>query len=168
MKSWFQDVFNIAHSIFVQVQSSFFSIRLVSVHMVHRYSRIDTTAVWKKLRFILSHKSDFHIINNLSITVHAFGRCRLMSFSVDKTLLPKLVKFSTDFGDVSPPFLLKHVNSVLSAFTWRPMPPAACSRQCSRESARVGVFARSAMSSSLSASVIVCVSYRLIRLFFLL
>ena len=34
--------------------SSFFSNRLVSVQVVHPYSSIDTTAAWKKLRFILS------------------------------------------------------------------------------------------------------------------
>ena len=49
-----QDVFNIAHSILVQLPSSFFSIRFVSVHEVHPYSSIDTTAAWKKLCFILS------------------------------------------------------------------------------------------------------------------
>ena len=33
----FQDLFNIAHSILVQLLSGFFSIRLVSVHVVHPY-----------------------------------------------------------------------------------------------------------------------------------
>ena len=42
--------FNIARSILVQILSSFFSIRLISVHVVYIYSRIDTTAAWKKLR----------------------------------------------------------------------------------------------------------------------
>ena len=40
-----QDLFNIARSILVYLPSSFF-IRLVSVHVVHLYSCIDTTDVW--------------------------------------------------------------------------------------------------------------------------
>ena len=56
-----QDLFNIARNIFVQLPSSFFSIRLVSVQVVHPYSNNDTTADWKKLRFILSVRSDLHI-----------------------------------------------------------------------------------------------------------
>ena len=50
--------------------SSFFSSRFVSVHVVHPYSSIDVTAAWKKLRFILSVRSDFHIIDSLLIAVH--------------------------------------------------------------------------------------------------
>ena len=73
-----QDLFNIARSILVQFLSSFFSIRLVSVHVVHPYSRIDTNTAWKKLRFIFSDKFDFHIIDNLASRI-------LMSFSVDET-----------------------------------------------------------------------------------
>ena len=71
----FQDLFNIARSILVQFPSSFFSIRLVSVHVVYTYSRIDTTTACKKLRFILSDKYDFHLIGNLSIAVHSFASC---------------------------------------------------------------------------------------------
>ena len=48
-----QDVFQIARSILVLLPSSFFSIRFVSVHLVHPYSSIDTTAAWKKVRFIV-------------------------------------------------------------------------------------------------------------------
>ena len=40
---------------------------------MHPYSSIDVTAAWKKLRFILSVRSDFHIIDSLLIAVHAFG-----------------------------------------------------------------------------------------------
>ena len=36
------------------------------------YSSIDTTAAWKKLWFILSVRSNFHMIDSLSIAVHAF------------------------------------------------------------------------------------------------
>ena len=48
----FQDLFNIACCILVHFPSSFFSIHLVSIHVVHPYSNIDTTAAWKKLRYI--------------------------------------------------------------------------------------------------------------------
>ena len=41
----FQDLFNIACSIFVQFLSSCFSIHFVSIHVVHQYSSINTTAV---------------------------------------------------------------------------------------------------------------------------
>ena len=57
---------------------------------------------------------------------------------------------------------LKHMYSVLSAFTWRIMLPAGCSRLCSRDSAWVGVFIRNAVSSALSVSVIVSTDYRLL------
>ena len=49
----------------------------------------------KKLRFILSVTSDFHMTDSLSIAVHAFASRMLMSFSVDETLFPSLVNLST-------------------------------------------------------------------------
>ena len=52
--------------------SSFFSSRFVSVHVVQPYSSIDVTAAWKKLRFILSVKSDFHKFDSLLIAIHAY------------------------------------------------------------------------------------------------
>ena len=66
----------------MQFPSSFFSIRLVNVSVVHPYSRIDTTADWTRLRFILSDKFDFHMIDNQLIAAHAFAGPILMSFSV--------------------------------------------------------------------------------------
>ena len=84
-----QDLFNIARNILVKLPSSFFSSRLVSVQVVHPYSSIDTTVAWKKLRFILSIRLDFHMIDSLSIVVHAFVSRVSMSFSVDETLLPR-------------------------------------------------------------------------------
>ena len=85
----FQDLFNIACSVLAQLSSSFFSERLVSVHVVHPYSRMDTAAAWKKLRFILSCRLDFHMTDNLLIAVDAFDSGVLMLFSVDETLLPR-------------------------------------------------------------------------------
>ena len=63
--------------------------RIQPMHVVHPYSSIDVTAAWKKLRFILSVRSDFHIIDSLLIAVHAFVNLVSMSFSVDATLLPR-------------------------------------------------------------------------------
>ena len=83
-----QELFKIARSIFVQLPSSFFSIRLVSVHVVHPYSSTDTTAACKKLHFILSVMSDFNLTDSFSITVHAFVSRVSMSASVDETRLP--------------------------------------------------------------------------------
>ena len=67
------------------------SCRQVSVHEVHPYSSIDTISAWKKLRFILSVRSNFHITESLSIAVHAFASPMLMSVSVDETLLPLIL-----------------------------------------------------------------------------
>ena len=76
----FQDMFNVARNILVQMPSSFFSLRLVSVHVVHPYSSIDTTAAWKKLRFILFDSSAFNMTDSLLMAVHAFASRVLMLF----------------------------------------------------------------------------------------
>ena len=46
--------------------------------------KIDTTAA-----FILSDKSEFHMIDDQSIAVHTIVSHILMSFSVDETLFPR-------------------------------------------------------------------------------
>ena len=43
----FLDLLNMTRGILVKFPSSFFSVRFVSVHVVHPYSRIDTTALGK-------------------------------------------------------------------------------------------------------------------------
>ena len=55
--------------------------------------------------FILSDRSDFHMIDNLSIEVYAFTSCILMSFSVDVKVLPMYVNLSTYFRE--PPFTVE-------------------------------------------------------------
>ena len=64
-----------------------------SVHIVNLYSNIDPVTVRKKYRFILSDKSDFHMIDNLSIAVYAFARSTLTSLSEDDVLLSRYVNF---------------------------------------------------------------------------
>ena len=66
-----QDLFNIALNILVYLPSSFFSSRFISIQVVHPYRSIDTTAAWKKPRFILSVRFDFYMIDSLSIAVHS-------------------------------------------------------------------------------------------------
>ena len=111
----FQDLFKTTHRIPVLFPSSLFSICFVSS------SSLDTAPTWKKSHFILLDKSDFHMIENLSIASYAFARCMLTSLSVDKMLLLRYMNWSTNFRD-SPltemsPFCLKHVYSVLFVFT---------------------------------------------------
>ena len=75
---------------------------LVSIHVVHPYSSINTTTAWEKLHYILSDMSDFHMTDSLSIAVHAFASYMLMSFLVDETLLSRKENLSTNFR--GPPF----------------------------------------------------------------
>ena len=86
---FFQDLINVTHSIFVHFLSSFFSIRLDSVPVVHPNSRINTTDRSKKLCFFLLDKSDLRKIDYLSIAVHIIASRILMSFLVDRTLFPR-------------------------------------------------------------------------------
>ena len=104
----FQDLFKIGRGINV-----FFSMCFASVHLVHLYRSTDTDTAWKKSRFIISDRSDFHMIDNLSIVVHAFAWCMLTPLSKDEILLPRYVNWSTKFRG----FPLKLMISVLFAFT---------------------------------------------------
>ena len=97
----FQDFFNIAHSLLVQFPSRFFCKHFVSNHLVYLYCRLDSTAARKKFRFILSDRSEFNMIDILSIAAHVFARYILMSLSEDETLLPKYGNLSSYFRDPS-------------------------------------------------------------------
>ena len=140
VRCYFQDLFRLARCILFQFLYSFLSMLFVSIHVVHPYSSIDTATALKKSRFILSD-------------VHVFARRILISLLSDEILLPMYVNLPTNFR-CSPLrvqmtlSLLKLMYSVLFAFTWRPLPPAACSRLCSRDSAWADVFTRSARSSA--------------------
>ena len=67
----------------------------------------------KKSQLILSDKSDFHMIDNLSGAFHAFSRCILTSISADEILLQRFLRWFTNLGDLPvrmmmAPFCLKH------------------------------------------------------------
>ena len=94
--------------------SSFSSIRFVRIHEVHQYSSMGTTAAWKKLCFTLSDMFDSHMTDDISIAVHAFASRLLMWFSVDETLLPRLMNLSiiswdSPFSVEMLPFWLNHM-----------------------------------------------------------
>ena len=102
---------------------------------------MDTATAWKKSHFILSDRLDFHMIDSLSITLPTLANYMLTSLSGDEILLPRYVIWSTNFRGLPlrmkiAHFHLKYMNSVLLAFTKRPMPPAACSKLCHKVSAR--------------------------------
>ena len=86
--------YNRVYQLYIIAASSFFSIRFVSVYVVHSYSSIDTAKALKKFCFISSERSDFHMIDNLSIIVHAFVMRTLTSLSVDQTLLSRYVSWN--------------------------------------------------------------------------
>ena len=109
---------------------SFFSMCFVSVHVIHPYSSMNLDIAWKKC-FILSDKSEFHMINNLSRAYYTFTRCILTSFSVDEILLPRYVYSSTNFRGLPlrmemAPSCLRHINCFICI-------PVACSRGYAEE-----------------------------------
>ena len=90
----------------------------ITIHVVHQYSSIDTAMAQKKSCFILLERSNFHIIDNLSVAVHAFARYMLTSLLVDEIFLLGYMNFYTNFRGlplkVEMAFsCLKHTNSVL-------------------------------------------------------
>ena len=73
---------------------------------------------WKNSHFILSERSDFHLVVNQSTAVHTLPM-HMLSLSVDKILLPRYANSSTNFrglpfNEEMAPSWLKHMNSVLS------------------------------------------------------
>ena len=86
-----------------------FSLSYVSVHVVHPYSRTDTITFC----FILSDRSDFHMIYNLSIAFYAFARL-ILQLSVNEMLPSRYVIWSNNFRNllrrVEMTPRLKHIN----------------------------------------------------------
>ena len=62
-----------------------FSMRFVSIHVMHAHSSADTATSWKKSHFILSERSDIHMIDNLPMADRAVAWHVLISPSIDET-----------------------------------------------------------------------------------
>ena len=98
--------------------------------------------------------------------------CLLTSLSVDEILLPGYLFWSANIRglplkvELAPSFL-NHNNSVLCAFTYRPMLLAASFRLCCRESAWADVLVGSARILTRCGSVIVPAGYRLLLVVFM-
>ena len=93
-----------------------------------------------KLRFFLSDRFGFHRTNNQSMAAHAFANAVWMSFSVHDFSFCFRGRWEPSSSMKMWPLLLNHV---YSAFKWRPTLSAVCFRLCSRNSAWVGILARS-------------------------
>ena len=79
--------------------------------MVQLYSCTDTVSVLKNSCFVLSERSDFHMVDNLSIAFHALLMCMLTSLSVDEILLPRYVNWSNNFS--SEEFLFYFIEEII-------------------------------------------------------
>ena len=77
---------------------------------MHPYISIDTATTRKTSRFIISNRSDFYMIDNLSIAFYALARC-MLSLSEDEMLLPMYEDIFTYFrlaiSSGNGPFIFK-------------------------------------------------------------
>ena len=110
-----------------------------NVPMVQEYSSTETATPWKKFHFILSERSDFLWIDNMSIAVHAFGMRMLKLLLLDERWLQRYVNkfvYLSNLPLIVKMFTscLKRMRSVLFVFMKWIMLPAACSRLWSRDS----------------------------------
>ena len=109
----FQDFFKTVHNICSSHQT------FIKVQVVQPYSSTDKAQL---RRIPILFLSDFYMVVNRLIAIHALPICKLISLSVDEILLPRYVNWSANFRGL--PFnkkiastWLKHMNSVLSLFT---------------------------------------------------
>ena len=96
-----------------------FSGRVIKIKIFLPYSSTDTARPWKNSPFA-SERSDFHIVDNLSIVVHVLPMRRLTSLPVDETSLSRNMNWSTYFRGLSfiermSPSRQKQMNS---GFIW--------------------------------------------------
>ena len=111
----FQDLFKSTYSIIVQLPFSFFSKHFLQVFQPYdsfsqlQLGRIPVLFYWR---------SDFHMVNNLSIIVHSLPMCMLALLSVDEILLLKHgLLISETWHLMRVQYWLKCLSSVLFKFT---------------------------------------------------
>ena len=107
----FLDLFKTAHDILVQFPSSFSSTRFDRLHGVQPFSSTNTAKAWNNFCFIISTRSDSHVIDNLSGTAPTFPMCMLTSLSVYEILLPRYVSRCSIFRSL--PFSVKMLPTCL-------------------------------------------------------
>ena len=110
---------NLFNAFLCNCHLAFFSKCFVKLQVVQLYNGIDMAKAWKNSNFILSVRSDFYMVVNLSIADHVFPMHKLILLSVDEILLPRYVKWSLNFRDMSlnvevTPSCLKYMISFLS------------------------------------------------------
>ena len=75
------------------------------------YNSTDTAIVWKNSHIILSCKSDFHKVINLSIAIKTLPLDIWISPSVDEILQPKYVNYKYVYYFRGLPFNEKRITS---------------------------------------------------------
>ena len=113
-----QNLFKTPRSIIKQFPSSFFYGSFSKVYVVQPYSSTEMATALKNPRFISLGRSDFHIVDDLTIAVYAFHVRMLTLLSVNAILLTRYVKWSIGlqglpFNVLMAPSSLKHFYSFL-------------------------------------------------------
>ena len=73
---------------------SFSSRHFVRIWEVQSYNSTDLATAWKSSCFILLEISNFYVVDNLSIVVHALPLCIFTLLSLDEILLPRYINWS--------------------------------------------------------------------------
>ena len=133
-------------------QILFHCVFLASI-VVHSFSSIDSGTAQMKSRFISSGGSDFYIL--LIDSSPYFDKACLHATFSRWNVAVEVHEFLFYFSglphklEMAPRFIRKAMDSVLLAFTWKPMSPAACLRLCNRDSAWACVFEKNIQNNEI-------------------
>ena len=91
----FEQLLKTAGSILRLFASNFPLLRFATAQVMRPYSSTDITTACQKSNYILLERSDFHMIDNQSISVNLYPMHTLTSCSVDEILLLRHMNLST-------------------------------------------------------------------------
>ena len=132
-----------------------FIIRLVGVYI----EELTQPPLGKKLRFILSDRSDSHMIDNLSIAVHAFACGIFISLSVDErhVNLPRNLNLPTNFREPLFRVEMSHffIKTHVLCFVWIPI--EANANCCLLQTMQQGFGLGWCISNKRNVIILVCV-----------
>ena len=86
-----------------------------------------TTTDWKNSHLIQSERSDFNMVDNLSMTVHALPICMLTLLSVDEILLLRYMNRSDNFRGLLFNEIVPSCLKPMNCFIWVHIKVNACS-----------------------------------------